>query len=106
MTLTRVATFLRLIDDDGNLSITHLSCYFAIAWVCLGLHVSWAELSGFLIALSSYRVKRYLEGNGDSETVARLGQAVTTLQAEVKKLGSPERLAALRDQLRPGSGVR
>jgi len=99
--LRQLLTWLRLTDEDGLLSITHAAVYVAFACVLLGRQVSWTEWGLFVSALGSYRVKRYLEGDrGDSETVARLGQAVTALQADVRKLQTPERLAGLRDGLR------
>lgn len=91
--LNRLAVFFRFVDDDGNFSLTHLALYVGIVCMVLGRQVSWSEFSVFAVALASYRVKRALEGDPkvDSESFAKVGQAVTTLQDAVRKLQAPDR---------------
>jgi hypothetical protein len=100
--ISRIAVFLRVVDDDGNLSLTHLALYAGIGCMIAGKQVSWSEFSVFAVALASYRVKRALEAapGVDSEAFAAMGQAVQQAQADIRKLGSPERLSKLRDGLK------
>jgi len=100
--MMRILTWLRLVDDDGLFSLTHAAVYVAFACVLLGRQVSWSDWGCFIVAMASYRIKRHFERNGaDSEVVARLGTAVAALQSDLRKLQTPERLAGLRDGLRP-----
>lgn len=98
----KAADFLRITDDDGLLSLTHLALYVGLGLLIAGRSIPWTDLSAFVVALASYRVKRALEttDSADSETVARLGQTVTALQAQVKKLDTPDRYRNLGDGLK------
>ena len=99
--MRRLLLFLRLIDADGDLSLTHLAVYLAFFCMARGIQVSWAEMGTFLVAMCSYRVKRALMHRSLS---AEHTNRLTALEEAVKKLGSPERLLALRDQLRGRDG--
>jgi hypothetical protein len=100
--IRKLAVFLRFIDDDGALSLTHLALYAGIVCMLTGRQVSWSEFSVFAVALASYRVKRALEQapGVDGEAFAAMGQALTQAQSDIRKLGSPERLARIRDGLK------
>ena len=99
----KLLNWLRLTDDDGLLSLTHLSLFIALGLLIAGRPISLPEFATFVAALGSYRVKRALENRDDSATT---DSRLTQLEADVKKLGSPERLLALRDQLKGGGGGR
>jgi hypothetical protein len=92
--IKRFAYFLRLTDDDGLLSITHLAVYVGIVALALGRQIAWSDFAAFAVALGSYRIKRAVETPAaDSETVAQLGTAVTALEAKMKTVATPDRLA-------------
>lgn len=93
--------FLRLVDDDGLFSITHVACYLAFYCMVVGRPVSWTEMGAFLIAMSSYRVKRALEDGADTNAAVDRVQA---LEEKVNKMSSPERLNQLAQAMRPNSG--
>jgi len=56
-----VLRFIRLVDADDCLSLTHIALYAGIVCMVLGKQVSWSEFSVFAVALASYRVKRAIE---------------------------------------------
>lgn len=102
----RIAYFFRLTDDDGLLSLTHLALYVGIALLILGRSIPWTDLSAFVVALGSYRVKRATEASAaaDTETVAKLGTTVQALQATVNALATPDRMARAQEALAKMTG--
>lgn len=55
--------FLRLTDDDGVLSITHIGCLVVLTKVALNPNPSIADMGGLLITLSMYYGKKHLAKN-------------------------------------------
>lgn len=99
--LARFAYFLRLTDDDGCLSLTHMALYLGLYLLAVGRSINWTDFSAFAVALASYRIKRAIEApdSADAETVAKIGQTVTALQAQVNAMATPDRMARARDVL-------
>jgi len=91
--MRRLLAWLRLTDDDGALSLTHVSLFLALWCMCRGVAISWTEMGGFVIALASYRMKRW--ANDSSTADDGLQAKVEDLTKQVQKLSSPERLASL-----------
>src|SRR5271169_2008293 len=91
--MKRLLAWLRLTDDDGALSLTHVSLFLALYCMCRGVQVSWTEMGGFVVALASYRMKRWANDSttDQSDTQAK----VEELTKQVQKLSSPERLQQL-----------
>lgn len=59
-TLRRALEFLRITDEDGNLSLTHAALVFAAVCIWRGIHVDLAEFGTFALALGAYQAKKYL----------------------------------------------
>ena len=96
----RALRFLRLVDEDGDLSLTHLACFLAFYCMVRGVPVSWTDMGGFLIAMASYRVKRGLEDKANTNAVVDRMQVV---EEKVAKMASPERLNQLAQAMRPNA---
>lgn len=58
--LNKVLCFLRVTDEQGNLSLTNLSMYVAIVKLALAINPSFAEVGTFLLASAAYSYKKYL----------------------------------------------
>src|SRR4051812_348650 len=83
----RVLQFLRVCDEQGQLSIT--TAAFVIAAVCLlsGKPISLTEFSAFSIALAGYHAKKY-------QTYARTQKAMQTAhEAGLAKLDAEKAVA-------------
>lgn len=121
--LRRFLRWLRIEDENGQLSLTTLA--FAAGMFCIlkGVAVSLADLSAFGLALGAYAHKRYrqqrsteiametageaalqkdqqaheLAMNAQSEHVSAVAAKVETLIDHVQKITSPERLQGLKD---------
>lgn len=83
--LERVLFFLRLTDDDGLLSITHIACMVVLYKVATEKEPSVADMGALLITLSLYYGKRY---NQSRKTLISDGgkQAITDIQTKVQQL--------------------
>ena len=90
--MTGILTKLRLLDDEGNLSLTHLAVYLAFYCMVRGVQVSWTEMGGFLVAMASYRMKRVMEGGNPS---AEHEERLTQVETDVKKVESLARANAI-----------
>ena len=79
--MKRIATFLGLIDDNGQLSRTNVAVYVAIAGMIVTLvhkgEPSYSALAGFIIALVSYQSKRYITSQAEDQST----QAAVASQA-------------------------
>lgn len=56
----RVLSFLRLTDEDGNLSLTHAALIFACVCIWTGKQISLPDFGAFALALGAYAAKRHL----------------------------------------------
>jgi hypothetical protein len=97
----RFITWVRLTDDDGLFSLTHLAVYLAFYCMVRGVPVSWTEMGAFLIAMSSYRVKRALEDGKDTNAV---GDRVQVLEDKVGRMQAPDRAMQAQAMLGRPSG--
>lgn len=58
--LIRIANFLRLIDETGNLSITNIAVMIVVVKMALCVTCSMADFAALLTVLVSYHFKRYI----------------------------------------------
>ena len=88
--------WVRLTDDDGALSLTHLALFIALGLMIAGRQIEWTALGGFIAALGSYRIKRAIEDRDDSQTTA---DKLAKIDVKMGRLESVLPLAT-REQLR------
>lgn len=59
--LKKVFWFLRLLDEDGKLSLTNIAVWIALIHLCFTKNMFGAtDLAGFLGSLTSYQAKRFI----------------------------------------------
>jgi len=104
--LRRLLDWLRVTDDDGRLSLTHLSLGVALYCTIRGVQVSWTEWAAVVVTLSAYQAKKYLAqepkagGTNDpgqaaaAQQLAALEARVGGIDAEFKSLRSGQAWAA------------
>lgn len=59
--MMNVLAFLRLTDDDGLLSLTHIALMVVIAKVAFVQHASVVDLGGLLLGLANYSGKKIID---------------------------------------------
>lgn len=59
--LLKIADFLRLIDETGNLSLTNIAVIVVICQLFVSKIVSFTDVAALLTVLSSYTFKRYIQ---------------------------------------------
>ena len=81
--------FMRLVGDDGTLSLTNIAVLAALGKLLVTPAVGMQDIAMFIGALISYQTKRFLNGQPDDkaadvsalkEQVAKLQTATTSLQ--------------------------
>jgi hypothetical protein len=77
--------FLRITDEDGLLSITHIACWVVIAKIALDPNPSISEMGGLLVTLALYYGKKHLDSKkkklNDEQT-----DALAKMQAKVDQV--------------------
>ena len=86
--LNRLLEFLRVTDEDGNLSITHAALVFAAVCVWQGKAISLPEFGTLVLTLGAYQLKRYLNKPSDTASPAVTHVDLAPLEAKVKELGN------------------
>lgn len=82
--MRRALQFLRITDEDGNLSLTHAALVFACVCIWFGKAISLADFGAFALALGAYQAKKYLARPGDAAPAVDLAP----LEAKVKELSN------------------
>lgn len=83
--LKDLAVFLRLVDEQGRLSITNLTIYLMLAKILSAPQVAVPELAAFVTSLASYQVKRFINGyvSNEPNELADLKEQLSKLQTTV-----------------------
>ena len=63
--IVRIATFLRLIDENRNISITNLSMWLSLYRLFTVSSVSYMEVGMFMISAAAYNYRRNFTGRPD-----------------------------------------
>lgn len=86
--LLRATQFLRLTDEQGNLSITNLALIAVLVKLVATPQLPVAELLAFVASMVGYNVKRFVVNPGAtlSEDTVELRKAVESLQTKVTGL--------------------
>lgn len=58
--LYTITRFLRITDDQGNLSLTNLSMYLALYKLLVAPNAGFAEVGTYLLAVAAYNYKKAL----------------------------------------------
>ena len=58
--IARIATFIRLIDDQNNLSLTNIGMWVALYRLLTVPNASYTEVGTFLISAAAYNYKKTL----------------------------------------------
>ena len=64
--LKRLATFLNLLDNDGNLSITNIAVIVGITKMALAHQFSGVDATSLVATLLNYAHKRVINDNANS----------------------------------------
>lgn len=78
--LLRLLQFIRLLDEQGNISITNVAVMAAAAQLFMGDHVQGlVDLGPLALAVGNYAVKRYVTAGktGQADQLAALLQGLT-----------------------------
>lgn len=92
--LKNILYFLRLTDDDGILSITHIACMVVLYKIALEQNPSIADMGALLVTLSLYYGKQHLNRNKvkvADETVKRISDAedkIKSIQGTVSSVSA------------------
>lgn len=83
--LLRALNWLRLLDEQGLLSLTNIAVWVIVAKLAMSTQVNFAEVAGLLTVLGGYHLKSYTKSrlNASSDASA---SAFKSLQNEVDKL--------------------
>jgi hypothetical protein len=65
-TLLQIGQFLRVIDDNGQLSITNLGMYIALYKLFIIKNPGFGEVGTYLLAAATYSFKKHL-GSKDND---------------------------------------
>lgn len=86
--LLRVVKFLRLIDDQGDISITNVALIGVLAKLLLTPQIATADLLAFVATMVGYNVKRFAVNPNAavSEDTDELRKAIESLQTKVTGL--------------------
>lgn len=83
--LKKALYFLRLTDDDGLLSITHIACIVVLTKVALAPEPSIADMGALLITLALYYGKKH--SNAKQTKLSDDGaKAVSDMQTKVQQI--------------------
>lgn len=77
----RVLTFLRLVDEDGNLSLTHACLVFAMVCIWVGKPISLPEFGALALSLGAYQLKKYLANREPTAPAVDLSPMEAKLRA-------------------------
>lgn len=87
--LNRGLFFLRLTDEDGLLSITHIACWVVITKIALEANPSVSEMGGLLVVLAAYYGKKHLNSkkqklsDEQQETISKMQAKVDAVADKV-----------------------
>lgn len=83
--IKRVAQFLRITDDNGNVSITNIALVAVLVKLMLTPQLATADLLAFVASMVGYNVKRFaVNPNATAEDdTEELRKAVESLQTKV-----------------------
>lgn len=99
----KLAFFLRITDEDGVLSITHIACWVVLVKIAMEPSPSIAEMGGLLVSLAMYYGKKHLTkaklklNQEQAEQVAKLQEQVKTL---IDKTGAIQMTQGLQNFLK------
>lgn len=82
--LNRLLKFLRITDEDGNLSLTHAALVFAAVCIWTGKQISLPDFGAFALALGAYQGKKWLARKPDAAPAVD----IAPLEAKVKELSN------------------
>jgi hypothetical protein len=68
MVVIKIGQFLRVLDDDGHISLTNLSMYISLYKLLIAPSAGYGEIGAFLLAAATYSYKKALNGNGSNGT--------------------------------------
>jgi len=81
--LSRLLYFLRLTDDDGLLSITHIACIIVLVKIALNPNPSIIDMGSLLVTLSLYYGKQHLNKSKQGITDENK-QAIEDIKVQVQ----------------------
>lgn len=83
--------FLRLTDEDGLLSITHIACWIVLTKIAVDSNPSISEMGGLLVTLALYYGKKHLESKKKkltNEQADALSKMQTKIDQVADKVGA------------------
>lgn len=84
--ITRAAEFLRIIDAQGNLSLTNIALMAALIRTLMLPQLSIHDLLTFLGTVAAYQFKKFAQPPGVPDSSTELQTAVADLQGKVTAL--------------------
>ena len=91
--------FLRLTDDDGSLSITHIACGIVLYKIATEVNPSIADMGSLLVTLTLYYGKAHLK-NKKQVLTDENKQAIQDMQIKVQQISDKTSGLALHVGLR------
>jgi hypothetical protein len=85
--ILRALQFLRLVDEQNNLSLTNLALIASVASLIARPEIGVTDATTIVASLLGYQFKKYLTNSGTTETsnedIAELKKTVESLQSKV-----------------------
>jgi hypothetical protein len=78
---------LRLLDENGNLSITNIAMLVLLGKIVLANNVEWQNVAGLFLALAAYQHKKVLGAKADAQATVDNDQ-LKQLEAKVTELST------------------
>lgn len=82
----RILRFLRLTDEDDNLSLSNLTLIFAVIYMAFHSDTSMTDVAALFGAIGGYQIKRFIKPAQNTQDVTEVKEAVERLETSVTAL--------------------
>lgn len=83
----RFLSFFRLVDENGELSITNIAVWVVLGKVAYAPDISMTEIAALLTVIGSYRYKSFYVAKKTKHKETELLGITNTIETAVKELG-------------------
>lgn len=103
MSFSQFLNFIRLTDDDGVISLTHIALYICMVKLCLASPASVADIGALFISISAYSYKKWLGAQAPQNVSydAQFHQKFEELEQKIKEAQGKVTGVALNQALNP-----